>query len=324
MSENHNNCSHDHEILTQTLLDEIIREKRSKRRWGIFFKSMFLLWLLVFLYGIFTNEEFSLSSGLDKSHTALIDIQGKIMESSAANADDIAQSLHAAFKSKGAKAIILRINSPGGTPVTADYIFNEIRRLKNQYNKKVYAVCMDMCASGAYYVAAAADEIYANPASFVGSIAVLYNGFGFVDSLNKLGVERRMYSSGDQKGFLDPFSPSKPEQVDTLKVMLQELHQEFINAVKEGRGERLKENAELFSGLFWTGHKAKELGLIDGFGSAGYVARDIIKEENIINYTFKPSYIERMAKQFGASVNFNLSELLPFHLLNEWLLKQHK
>lgn len=293
------------EQLTQTLLERLtnatVAEQRRNRRWGIFFKSLFFLYLLVALSLVVADETLH-TANRTKPHTALIEVEGVIQQDGRANADDIVTSLNEAFKDKGTKAIILRINSPGGSPVQSAYIYDEILRLRKLYPKiKIYAVCTDICASGAYYIAAAADDIYANPSSIIGSIGVLMDGFGFVDTLQKLGVQRRLYTAGAHKGFLDPFSPVKPEELAYVQRMLNNVHQQFINSVKAGRGKRLKDSPELFSGLAWDGTDAKALGLIDHFGSAGYVAREVVKNDNIVDYTLKPNYLEKLANKMGAS-----------------------
>jgi protease-4 len=214
------------------------------------------------------------------------------------------KGLNSAYENnKALKAVILRIDSPGGSPVQADYMYNSIQFYKKKYpDVKIYAVCVDMCASAAYYVAAAADEIYANPSSLVGSIGVLYNGFGFVDTMQKLGVTRRLHTAGINKGFLDQFSPDNPAQGQLLQTMLDLIHQQFIDRVKAGRGQRLVIDKDTFSGLFWTGIQAKERGLIDGFASSGQVARDIIKIDRVVDYTVQESVIERFSKQMGTAI----------------------
>lgn len=285
----------------EKLLTASITEQRRNRRWGIFFKSLFFLYLATVIVAMLPEESLHTASRT-KAHTALIDIEGVISNDGRANADDIATSLNEAFKDQGVKGIILRINSPGGSPVQSAYVYDEIKRLRAKHPTiKVYAVCADICASGAYYIASAADAIYANPSSLVGSIGVLMDGFGFVDSLQKLGVQRRLITAGEHKGFLDPFSPVKPEELQFVKRMLANVHHQFINSVKAGRGNRLKNSPVLFSGLAWDGTQAKELGLVDSFGSAGYVAREVIKNENIVDYTLKPNYFEQLANKIGAS-----------------------
>jgi protease-4 len=244
-------------------------------------------------------------------HTALIEVKGVISPDSEASADRIVGGLRKAFENEDAKGIILRINSPGGSPVQSGYINDEIKRLQKQNpDKKVYAVISDMCASGGYYVASAADEIYADKASLVGSIGVVMNSFGFVESMEKLGVERRLYTAGDNKGFLDPFSPEKPDEVNHVKSLLSQIHQQFIDVVKQGRGDKLKDDKQLFSGLIWTGDQAVKLGLVDSLGSSSYVAREIIKAEEIVDYTPKPSYLEQLIDRLGVAAAAELADTL--------------
>lgn len=290
------------------LLQDTLKEQRRKRRWGIFFKLMFGIWLILML--VVMLPEHTLEN-TNKPHVALIDIKGTITDDDHADADQIATGLQSAFKNKHTKGVILRINSPGGSPVQAAYVYDEIRRQRKLHkNIPVYAVCTDVCASAAYYIASAADSIYANPSSLVGSIGALMNSFGFVDSLKKLGVERRLFTAGESKGFLDPFSPLKKNDVAHVEKMLANVHQEFISSVIAGRGKRLKQTPEMFSGLIWSGKEALALGLIDGFGSAGHVAREIIKQDQIVDYTVKPNYLERFTKQMGASFSQSLMNLL--------------
>lgn len=275
-------------------------EQRRARRWGIAFKFAFLIYLvivtLVYLpLSLFPDVE----SG---KHTALVEVQGLISDQSDASADVVVSGLRAAFEDDNTVGVILRINSPGGSPVQAGYINDEIVRLREKYPKTpLYAVITDICASGGYYVAAAADKIYADKSSVVGSIGVLMNGFGFVDTMEKLGVERRLLTAGEHKGFLDPFSPVNPEEVSHVQKILDRIHHQFIDAVKRGRGDRLKENASLFSGLIWTGEESIELGLVDALGSSSYVAREIIGAEEIVDFTPKRGYLEALAERFGAA-----------------------
>ncbi|CAM4419640.1 MAG: hypothetical protein LEGION0398_MBIBDBAK_00385 [Legionellaceae bacterium] len=278
-----------------------ITEQRRNRRWSIFFKTLFFLYFVGAFFVMLPEGAFN-QSPHRKSHTALIDIHGVIAQEERANADDIASSLNAAFKDKYTSGIILRINSPGGSPVQSAYVYDEIKRLRVLHkNIKVYAVCVDTCASGAYYIASAADAIYANPSSLVGSIGVLMDGFGFEQSLQKLGIERRLFTAGEHKGFLDPFSPIKPGEKQFVQNMLDNVHQQFIESVKKGRGNRLKNSPEIFSGLAWDGQQAKQMGLIDDFGSTGYVAREILKNDYIVDYTVKPNYFEQLANKIGAT-----------------------
>ncbi|MES1987377.1 MAG: S49 family peptidase [Pseudomonadota bacterium] len=253
-----------------------VEEQRRRRRWGIFFNSVFLCLLAILVFSMlpinYSNNK------QHKPHVALIDLHGTVSDSGGIDADSVATSLKEAYDDKNTKAVILRINSPGGTPVQAAYIYDEVRRMEKLYPAiPVYAVCTDVCASAAYYIASAANQIYANPASLVGSIGVLIDDFGFPDTLKKFGVQRRLITSGSRKGFLDPFSPlSKADQQYAVS-MLNDVHQQFIQSVQNGRGKRLKQQDPLlFSGLPWTGKQAIKLGLIDGFGSTGYVAREII------------------------------------------------
>ena len=279
---------------------EALREQRRARRWGIFFKALtfaYLTFLLILLLDLRRTDAFA------GKHSALVDVAGVIDAKGGASADNINSALLSAFKDKNTQGIILRVNSPGGSPVQAGIIYDEIRRLRDLYpNIPMYAVVEDVCASGGYYIASAADKIYVDKASLIGSIGVLMDQFGFVDTLEKLGVERRVLSAGENKAFLDPFSPLEPRHVDHAKALLGEIHQQFIEVVRRGRGKRLKESPELFSGLIWTGTKSIELGLTDGLGSVDYVAREVIKAEQVVDYTQKENIAERFAKRFGAGV----------------------
>jgi protease-4 len=249
-----------------------------------------------------------------KPHVGIVDLKGEIFDGQSASADNLTKSLRAAYEAKGLKAIILRIDSPGGSPVQADYMFNAIRYFRKEHpDVKYYAVCVDSCTSAAYYVAAAADEVYASPSSLVGSIGVIYNGFGFVDAMQKLGVSRRLETAGANKGFMDQFSPVDPTQVKRLQVMLELIHQQFIDQVKLGRGQRLKADPDMFSGMIWTGIQAKELGLIDGFASTGQLMRDIIKVDAALDYTEKHSVLDQLAKNFGAEMVSQLPKALGVH-----------
>ncbi|HKO88689.1 MAG TPA: S49 family peptidase [Burkholderiales bacterium] len=294
----------------ERLASEGLKEQRRARRWGIFFKFLTFAYLTIFLLAVSDwKPDTELPDG--SGHTALIDVDGVIEADGNVSADNITDSLQQAFKDQSTKGVILRINSPGGSPVQSGIIYDEIRRQRGLHpDIKVYAVVEDLCASGGYYIASAADEIYVDKASLVGSIGVIMDQFGFVGSLDKLGVERRVLTSGENKAFLDPFSPLKPEHAAHAKQMLAEIHQQFIDVVKKGRGGRLKESPELFSGLFWTGAKSIELGLADHFGNVESVARDVIKAENIIDYTQKESLAERFAKRFGTTMAEALSGVL--------------
>lgn len=288
-----------------------LNEQRRSRRWNIFFKSLlfaYLLLILVMMYLPGSVDKAALKTG---RHTGLVEINGVIADDTEANADDIISGLRAAFKERNTAGIILRINSPGGSPVQAGYVNDEIKRLRDLYpQKKVYAVVTDVCASGGYYIAVAADEIFADKASMIGSIGVLMNSFGFVDAMEKLGIERRLYTAGESKGFLDPFSPEKPADINHVKKMLGTIHRQFIDIVKQGRGQRLKEDDRLFTGLVWTGEESMELGLIDGLGSSSYVAREIIEAENIVNYTPRETVLERFAERIGASFASTLARVM--------------
>ncbi len=292
------NTNWEHSVLEKTLLASI-QEQRRARRWGIFFKLVFLS---LFVFIIYTAFSGGASHKPLIAHTAVINIDG-VIDSEVNNAKLINEGIRAAFEEKQAQGIILYLNSPGGSPVQSGEVFDEIWRLRNLHpEKKVYAVMSDVCASGCYYIAAAAHEIYANQASLVGSIGVLFDGFGFVDTLNKIGAQRRLYTAGQYKGFMDPFSPITPETTSFLQTMLDDVHQQFIAVVKQGRGDRLKQNDLLFSGLAWTGHQAMDLGLVDGIGSADYVAREIIGAETLVDYTTQPDLLSRLSQRMGASV----------------------
>lgn len=287
----------------EKLVFAAVKEQRRGRRWGTFFKLLFFSYLFIMLWILWPEETASLHQPVkNKEHVALIDIRGEIGEGTAANAEDIIAGLQEAFKDKNTEAVVLRINSPGGSPVQAGLVYDEIHYLRNRYKKtKIYTVCTDLCASAAYYVAAATDAIYANPSSLVGSIGVLMDGFGFVDSMQKLGMQRRLITSGAHKGFLDPFSPIKPDEEKYAQGLLNDVYEQFINRVKAGRGDRLKETPDIFSGLVWTGNKALPLGLIDGYGSIYSVAREVIKNKNIVDYTVKPGILQQLADRIGAS-----------------------
>jgi protease-4 len=261
--------------------------------------------LLLALFAIWAYSDFYTGSDLESlgRHTALIEIDGAIDDEGSGAADTVIPSLNKAFADAGSAAVVLRINSPGGSPVQAGIIVDEIQRLKKGYpNKPLYVVVDEICASGGYYIAAAADKIYVNKASIVGSVGVLMDGFGFTGLMDKLGVERRLLTAGENKGFLDPFSPQSDKQKQHALTMLNEIHEQFISVVRAGRGKRLKENPEIFSGLYWTGAKAVDMGLADGFGTVDTVARDVVKAEDIIDYTAHEGLPERVLKKFGASV----------------------
>jgi len=288
-------------IIEKLALDALT-EQRRRRRWGIFFKLLGFAYLTVILvFAIDWGDSDKLGDGT--RYTALVQLNGVIREKGDANAEHLVSSLQSAFEDKGTAGIVLRINSPGGSPVQAGIINDEIHRLRAKYPQvPLYAVVEDVCASGGYYVAVAADKIFVDKASIVGSIGVLMDGFGFVGTMDKLGVERRLLTAGENKGFLDPFSPQNAGHKVHAQEMLGEIHQQFIDVVRKGRGKRLKETPDMFSGLMWTGAKSVELGLADGLGSVDSVARDVIKAEEVRDYTVKPNFAEKFARQFGAEM----------------------
>ncbi len=292
---------------------ELLRQQRSERRWRIFFRLSWLL--LVAFVALALLGRSATPAASSTPHTALVEVRGEIAADSEASAELLVAALKSAFEDAGAQAVVLRINSPGGSPVQSGIINDEIKRLKAKHKKKVYAVVEEVCASGAYYIAAAADEIYVDKASIVGSIGVLMDGFGFSGLMDKLGVERRLLTAGSNKAMLDPFSPRNETQTKLAQAMIEQIHQQFITVVKEGRGARLKETPETFSGLFWNGEEAVKLGLADGLGNLDFVARDIVKAEEIVDYTPRENVAERLAKRFGASVGTGavkaLRELSP-------------
>jgi len=280
-----------------------LAEQKRTRRWNIFFKLLLFSYLFIILFMALRGPELGESRITAGKHTAVVEVNGVIADSTKANADNIIAGLRKAFEDDNTKGIVLRINSPGGSPVQADYVYREIKRLREQHKKiPVYAVIVDIGASGAYYIASAADDIYVNPASIVGSIGVLMNGFGFVGAMEKLGVERRLLTAGKNKGMLDPFEPLKPEDVKHVKSLLGQIHEQFIDAVKKGRGDRLKDDPELFSGKFWDGKQSIELGLADGIGDVDYVAREVLKAEDVVDYTPKPDFLKRFADRIGATM----------------------
>jgi protease-4 len=280
-----------------------IQEQRRTRRWGIFFKLLTFVYLF-FLFAVVMDFAGDNSDGLaGGKHTALIEVRGVIAADSMANADNLIASLQDAYKDKRTAGIILRVNSPGGSPVQAGLVNDEIKRLRVLHPEiPLHVVVEDMCASGGYFIAAAADNIYVNKASIVGSIGVLMDGFGFTGTMQKLGVERRLMTAGENKGFMDPFSPRDPKHEAFTKSLLNDIHQQFIAVVRDGRGKRLKEAPEMFSGLFWTGDKAIAMGLADGLGSVDSVARDIIKAEKVMDFTARENMMDRLAKKLGAGV----------------------
>lgn len=304
-----------YEAALERVAQEMLRERRSEHRWRVFFRLAWLGLVLAVAWAVFAAR--SHVNAATGPHTALVEVRGEIAADSEASAENLVAALKSAFEDNGAQAVVLRINSPGGSPVQAGIINDEIRRLKAKHQKKVYAVVEEMCASGAYYIAVAADEIYVDKASLVGSIGVLMDGFGFVGTMEKLGVERRLLTAGANKGMLDPFSPQNEKHNAYAKAMIDQIHQQFIKVVKDGRGKRLKETPDTFSGLFWNGEEAIRQGLADKIGNLDYVAREVVKAEEVIDYTPHENIAERLAKRFGASVGYGavkaLRELSPLH-----------
>ena len=294
---------------------EFLRDQRRGRRWGNLFKILGAVYLFVLLFALYSGDMLKqLEAG--KEHTALVEVKGIISSETQASADNIVTALREAFEADDVKGVILRINSPGGSPVQAGYINDEVRRLKAKYKKDkgrdmpVYAVAVDLCASGGYYIAVAADKIYVDKGSLVGSIGVRMDGFGFQKAMEDLGVERRLLTAGDHKGMLDPFSPLKEQDRTFVQTLLDQLHGQFIRVVKEGRGDRLKGDDVVFSGLFWTGEQAVDLGLVDGLGSSASVARDQIGAETVVDYTKKKDLFASLAERFGTSLSDALLRVL--------------
>ncbi|MEK8085108.1 S49 family peptidase [Aquabacterium sp. A3] len=294
-------------VLTQ-FASAYLAQQRREQRWRWFWR---LVWLGVAGALLALNwPGMTAHKAPSASHTALVEVRGAISADAEASADRLMASLRDAFEDHGAQAVVLRINSPGGSPVQAGLVNDEIRRLKGLHKKPVYAVCEEMCASAAYYIAVAADEIYVDKASIVGSIGVLMDGFGFVGIMDKLGVERRLMTSGSNKGMLDPYSPRDPQQEQYAQSMLDQIHEQFIEVVRAGRGKRLKQDDTTFSGLFWNGQQAVGLGLADHLGSLDQVARDVVKVEDIVDYTQREDLTERLAKRFGAAMGLGAVEAL--------------
>jgi protease-4 len=277
-----------------------IDEQRLARRWRNGIRLAWLVFLVILVW--FGVERGGTSTDVSKPHTAVVEIKGEIAAGAEASAELVVAAMRSAFEDKGAQAVVLLINSPGGSPVQAGIINDEIRRLKTKHNKPVYAVVEETCASAAYYIAVGADQIFVDKASIVGSIGVLMDGFGFTGLMDKLGVERRLMTAGENKGFMDPFSPQTDKQRVFAQAMLDQIHQQFINVVKTGRGKRLKETPETFSGLFWTGQQAIEMGLADQLGNLDFVAREVVKAEELVDYTRRDNVAERLVKRFGASI----------------------
>ena len=304
----------DYEKIVHKLAFAAINEQKRARRWRIFFLFAFFAYMtpvLLLLLDLGGDCYSGKAVDKDEKHTALVRLSGVIASGEEAGAESMVSGIEAAFASKATKAVILEINSPGGSPVQSSYIYDEIRRLRGKYeNIPFYVVVADIAASGGYFVASAADKIYVNQSSLVGSIGVRMDNFGFVDLIQKLGIERRLITAGENKGLLDPFLPEDQGQKAHLQAMLNEVHQHFINAVKQGRGDKLSEHADLFSGLIWTGEKAIELGLVDDYGTTKSVARDVIGAETLVDFTPKNALLERIADRIGASVTENIWRFL--------------
>jgi protease-4 len=292
--------------LVNRLAFAAINEQRRSRRWSVFFRFLLAIYLGALLIPLLIDASGDLSLS-NEGHTAVVRLDGVIADKKDASADAVITALRSAFEDKNTKGVVLRINSPGGSPVQSGYINEEMTRLRAKYpDIPLYAVITDLCASGGYYVAVAADKIYADRNSLVGSIGVRMDGFGLVDAMHKLGVERRLITAGDHKGFLDPFQPEKPEEVAHVRTLLKDIHAQFIKVVKDGRGDRLKDSPDLFSGYIWTGQQAREMGMIDEFGSTSTVARDVIGAEETVDFTAKPKYLDRILTRFGSSVRDSL------------------
>jgi protease-4 len=297
--------------LVTKLATAALREQRRARLWGIFFKLLtfaYITFLLITLVDWRGRAEMAAGG---KKHTAMVELNGLIAPGSDASAENIMASLQAAFKDKNTQGVVMRINSPGGSPVQSQTIYDEMKRLRKKYPEiPLYAVVEDVCASGGYFVAAGADRIYVSKTSIVGSIGVLMNGFGFTGLMDKLGVDRRLITAGENKGMLDPFSPVEAKDVEHAKKLVNDIHQHFITAVREGRGKRLKETPDMFSGLIWTGQMSIDLGLADGFGSLDSVARDVVKAEEVVDFSRKDSIAEKFARRFGAAAANTMVEAL--------------
>lgn len=296
--------------LVEKLAFSAITEQRRARRWGIFFKLlMFGYLMVVFAVAMYPKFKQEIQAN-SKSHTAVINLVGMIAEDQDANAESIIDSLREAVKDKNTKGIIFHANSPGGSPVQSSYVYDEIKKIKKDHPQlPIHAVVSDICASGCYYIISATDKIYASPASLIGSIGVIMDSFGFVETMQKLGVERRLLTAGTHKALLDPFSPTKPDEHAYMQGLIDQVHQQFINAVKNGRGTRLKETPDMFSGLVWTGEESVKLGVIDGMGSKDYVAKEIIGAETLIDFTKQERLVDRIAGKLGASFGLELKNL---------------
>jgi protease-4 len=314
MNNSSENESEFNQKLVNKLASEFLTEQRRARRWSVFFKLLLALYLFTFLAVYLSNGVDMIGLG-DEEHTALIEVTGVIAANADASADNIVSSLRSAFENEKTAGVILRINSPGGSPVQAGYINDEISRLKSEHpDIPVYAVISDLCASGGYYIAAAADKIYADKASLVGSIGVIMSGFGFVDTLQKLGIERRVLTAGENKAFMDSFAPLKNEEVYHVEELLEEMHQQFIDVVKQGRGDRLLDDEVIFSGLIWSGEESVNIGLVDALGSSSYVAREIIGAEDIVDFTFRRNVLDQFASQLGASMVNTFGDIISIKI----------
>ncbi|MGH8725991.1 MAG: signal peptide peptidase SppA [Burkholderiales bacterium] len=297
------------ELVTK-LATAALKEQRRSRLWGIFFKLLTFAYITLILLWVVGWQGRGDTTG-GRKHTAMVEVSGLIAPGTDASAEKVVASLQAAFKDKNTQGVVVRINSPGGSPVQAQTIYEEMRRLRKKYpDIPLYAVVEDVSASGGYFVAVGADRIYVSRSSIVGSIGVLMNGFGFTGLMEKLGIERRLITAGEHKAMLDPFSPMEEKDREYAKQLMNDIHQQFIGVVREGRGTRLKETPEMFSGLIWTGQKSVELGLADGFGSLESVARDVVKAEDIVDYTKKEGLLEKVAKRFGSGAASALAELV--------------
>jgi len=298
------------EVIEKLALAAVTEQTRA-RRWSVFFKSLMFAYLIA-IFGVAMYPSIKQDmGGNNKDHTAVIDVVGVIAEDKDSNAADIIESLRDAVKDKHTKGIILHSNSPGGSPVQSAYVYEEIRNIKKEHpDLPVYAVVSDICASGCYYIASASDKIFVNQSSLIGSIGVLMDGFGFVDVMQKLGVERRLLTAGAHKAMLDPFSPPKEDETKYMQGLLDQVHQQFIGAVKAGRGDRLKETPDMFSGLVWTGEAGVKLGVADGFGNDDHVAKDIIGAEKLVDFTQQGRLIDKIAGKLGASFGQAIGSLI--------------
>ena len=303
-----NNGQWERELVTK-LATAALKEQRRARLWGIFFKLLTFGYITLLLLMAVDWKSSDVAGG--KKYTAMVEVNGLIAPGTDASAEKITTALQAAFKDKSTQGVVVRINSPGGSPVQAQAIYDEMKRLRKKYpDTPLYAVVEDVCASGGYFVAAGADRIYVGKASIVGSIGVLMNGFGFTGLMDKLGIERRLITAGDNKGMLDPFSPLDEKDKEHVKTLMADIHQQFIGVVKEGRGKRLKDSPEIFSGLIWTGQRSVDLGLADGFGSLEYVAREVVKAEDIRDFTISEGVAEKLARRFGAAAANTFADVL--------------